>query len=459
MATAQTRARHGGYLFQRDGSSNWYVKLRTPQADGKTKRVEISLGTPDKLAAETLAGPYVTAHKAALLAARPRLVASWHHAYEPGRLHTAPDGGQILATDSELHHIGHNGAVVRTEPNGFATNRLENMPLGAVIVGEGTPTATLAELRRTYKGAVVINLDAMERPTVATKTGDDAILETYIKHAGVVGDKEREARDMWALFKSLTKGKALKDCDRDDGRLLIERFDAQGLKSATMKKKIGWLSAAVNLAIKEGRLKFNPFAGIVPNRDDAARRKPFSDADMVTFRAKIDALDDAGQPLLDDGDRLLFRLLATTGMREAEAYQINGEQIEEGTRFVIVGTKTDASLRRVPLPADLLHLPTIIGPLFAADTANRFTEATIKRLANRASKRLMKFVRNDCGIVDPDKVVHSCRHRAQDRLRRAACPKPIRQELLGHDEATVGESYGEGHPVPMLKEWIDKIGF
>jgi integrase len=456
MATASAqRARHGSYIFQRPGSVNWYVQLRTPQADGKTKRKEVSLGTPDKLTAEILAAPLVTAHKEALAAARPRLVASWHHAYEPGREHAAPDGvGKIVATERELFHIGHNGAITRTEPNGYAANRLENWPMGAIIAGDATPPAKLTELRRQGWGPV-INLDRLERPSCPTKSGDDAILETYLKHADVTGDKEREARDMWALFKSLTDGKALKDCDRDDGRLLIKRFDAQGLKSATMRKKIGWLSAAVNLAIKEGKLKFNPFAGIVPNRDDAARRKPLSDADITTCKANLDKLSEA--------DRLLFRLLATTGMREAEAYQINGEQSEEGARFVIVGTKTDASLRRVPLPADFLaHFPGVItGALFAADTANRFAEATIKRLANRASKRLMSFLRDEdgCNIADPDKVVHSLRHRAQDRLRRAACPKPIRQELLGHDEATVGESYGEGHPVPMLKEWIDHIGF
>jgi integrase len=447
MATAQARARHGSYIFQRPGSVNWYVQLRSPGA----KRKEVSLGTPDKLTAEILAAPMVAEHKAAIMAARPRLVASWHHAYEPGQMHAAPDGvGQILATDRELHYIGHNGNVIRTEPNGNAANRLENLPMGAVIVGDNTPAAMLAKVRRL---GPVINLDRLERPAVPTKGGDDAILDTYIKHANVTGDKEREARDMWALFKSLTNGKPIKDCDRDDGRLLVERFDAQGLKSATMRKKIGWLAAAVNLAIKEGRLKFNPFSGIVPNRDDAERRKPLSDADIATCKDKLDKLSEA--------DRLLLRVLATTGMREGEAYQINGEQIEEGARFVIVGTKTDASLRRVPLPADLLpHLPaTIIGPLFAADVADRFAEATVKRLANRASKRLMSFLRDDCSIADPNKVVHSLRHRAQDRLRRAACPKPIRQELLGHDEATVGESYGEGHPVPMLKEWIDRIGF
>jgi hypothetical protein len=28
----------------------------------------------------------------------------------------------------------------------------------------------------------------------------------------------------------------------------------------------------------------------------------------------------------------------------------------------------------------------------------------------------------------------------------------------GHEETTVAAGYGEGFPVPLLKQWIDKIG-
>jgi len=71
---------------------------------------------------------------------------------------------------------------------------------------------------------------------------------------------------------------------------------------------------------------------------------------------------------------------------------------------------------------------------------------------------LNRFLR-ECGITDRRKVVHSLRHRAQDRLRSFGCPQDLRQEILGHEETTVGESYGKGAPVPLLKQWIDKIGF
>ena len=69
---------------------------------------------------------------------------------------------------------------------------------------------------------------------------------------------------------------------------------------------------------------------------------------------------------LDKADQLLVRLLASTGMRISEAFEIDGEEKERGVRYVIVGKKTEQSLRRVPLPAAVLpYLPkSIKGPLF-----------------------------------------------------------------------------------------------
>ena len=75
-----------------------------------------------------------------------------------------------------------------------------------------------------------------------------------------------------------------------------------------------------------------------------------------------------------------------------------------------------------------------------------------------ASKRLNRFLRA-VGIGDRRKLVHSLRHRAQDRLRAAGCTEDLRWAILGHEKETVAEGYGEGFPVPLLRRWIDKIGF
>jgi integrase len=396
------------YLFLRKGSRNWQLKLQSP-------RIEKSLGTPDRAQAEILALPYIQEHKVRLLEAKPGVQVTWRHRFAPGQEHVTPDGERIVADGRELIFLNHNGAIVRKEPNGeFAV--------------------TIPPLRE--QKAIVRR--EVQRKRTATNA-DDALIETYLKHKNVTGYYEREARAVWTLYKELTNGKPLKDASRDDGRKLVGYYEKQDLKSATIQKKIGWLTAAVNLAIDEAKLKFNPFSSIVPERDDKQRRLPLSETDIRNVKRNLDQLD--------EDDQRLFRLLAATGMRLSEAFEIDDEMKERGCRYIIVGRKTSQSLRRVPLPATLLpFLPRKIeGRLFPGGP-------------KAASKRLNRFL-NKVGIADPRKVVHSLRHRAQDRLRAAGCPEDCRWAILGHEEETVAEGYGEGFPVPLLRRWIDKIGF
>lgn len=405
------RQRKGGYLFQRSGSAHWWIKLQAPS------NIKRSLGTPDRLEAEILAMPLIAQHKARLLAnAAPPAGIAWQHDYEPGRQHTGPDGGTIIATERELLYLDQDGRIRIRGPNGGLLAFAVPAPDVGGPVGHS------------------------RRPALAVRSADDAILETYLKHAGLNPRIEKEARDTWALYKTLTNNKPLRDADREDGRKLVAFFEGRGLKSATIRKKIGWLTAAVKLEMdnKEPRLKFNPFSRVVPRRDDKDDRLPLDSADMKAIRDGLGGLAKS--------DQVLLRLLASTGLRLGEAFQINSEATERGCRYVVIGTKTAQSRRRVPLPgAALPFLPkSIREPLF-------------KGGAPAASKRLNRFLR-DVGIDDRRKVVHSFRHRAKDRLRAAGCPMDVQYELLGHEDTTVAAGYGKGSPVPTLRKWIDKIG-
>jgi integrase len=331
-------------------------------------------------------------------------------------LHDAPDGnGKIFATERELHYLDADGRVRIKGPNGG-------------LAGGGLRFAVPA---------------TGDRPSLATKDEDDALLETYIAHKGLKPSRAKEARDLFHLFKT-TVGKPLAKCDRSDGRKVVATLG--DVKSATLRRKMVPLVAMANFGISEGRLTFNPFAGCVADRDDSERRLPFDDADMALIRANL--------LKLGVQDQLLVRTLATTGMRLSEAFEIDREQTEGGCRFVIVGTKTDQSLRRVPLPTALMkHLPKPVkGKLFAG-------------LPNAASTRLGKWLRDECGITDTAKVAaHSYRHRAKDRLRMkhprvGRCPEDVAEEIFGRDKKTIAAGYGKGSPVPDLKEWIDRIGF
>ncbi len=406
------RKRERDYLFQRVGSRNWHIRL---QGD---PRIERSLGTSDRRQAEIIALPMIAQHRAKVLARQPRFVSGWWHEYKPGRKQVAPDGGEIIATDKELIYLDATGAVIRTEPNGGAQY---TFPVPARLK---EPSFELFDRERA--GAA------------PTKNGDDQLFETYFQHANVGPKYAPEARAVWELYKALV-GKPLKDATRDDGRRLVAHFEQQGNKSATIQKKLSWLVAACNFAIREGRLKFNPFSSVVPRRDDALRRRPLDADDIANIKSNLHRLSAS--------DQLLVRVLATTGCRLSEAFEIKSEFVEGGVRYVEVGHKTPQSLRRVPLPADVLPFlpPRINGPLFQG-------------VAGRASRTLGKFLR-DIGIKDPRKVIHSFRHRAADRLRVAKCPKDIRYQLLGHEIKTIADDYGEGYPVSELREWIDRIGF
>ena len=143
---------------------------------------------------------------------------------------------------------------------------------------------------------------------------------------------------MWALYKQLTDAKPLKDATRDDGRKVVQYFESQGLRSATIQKKSHGLMQRSIWPSKESKLTFNPFSSVVPKRDDKQKRLPLSEADIKNVKREL------GQ--LDESDRLLFRLLAATGMRLSEAFEIDNEMMERGCRYVIIGKKTPQSHRR-----------------------------------------------------------------------------------------------------------------
>jgi len=411
------------YLFKKPGSRFWRLRL---QAGGRS--IERSLRTTDRLEAEALALPIIAQHKQRLIENRPRLATGIRYKVAPGD-HTAPDGGRIIATPRTVIYFDANGGFVREE-----SNTIEDPAL--VFPQTLKPVELLAytpdKINRT--------MAALGRPAILPKDADDVMFEAYIKHAELDGYPAKEARASWHTFKTVC-GKPLKDCTRDDGRKVAEHYKSQGLKTSSVCKKLMWLSSAVNFGIKEGKpynITFNPFTGVAPKKgEDSVRRLPLSDEDMALCFANLDKLSKA--------DQLLFRLLASTGTRLAEGFNIAEEHVEKGIRFVIVGTKTEQSERRVPLPASVLpYLPKkITGRLFSGDV-------------NSASRRLNPWLRK-IGITDPAKVIHSLRHRAQDQLRAAGCPQDIREALLGHERKTIAAGYGAGFPVTVLREWIDKV--
>lgn len=431
------------YLFKRKGSANWYVRLQPPGQ----KLIERSLGTTDQRAAEIAAADLIRDHKAFMFQRRQSRVASivhgpWAPEY-PAGLHTLPDGRTLIATERDLTF-----ADGTRRPNGGPA---------IYLTGEQLPAAQeFQAFDAAYAGVIGEGPIRDGRPKLVAVSSDDTVLETYIKHNGIDGLREKQARDTWHIFRTVVR-KPLRSCTRDDGRAIVEYMKAQAdepPKSATLRRRMVPLVAAVNLAISEGKLTFNPFSACVPIVDDEAERDAFDESDMKLARENLHQLSAS--------DQLLVRLVATTGMRRSEAFAIDREEIEDGIRFVTIGHKTGASVRRVPFPADLL-------PFLPA----KITGQLIVGSPGAASGRLAAWMSN-IGIAgvgrddeDTNKApMHSFRHRAAQRLRAAVPDEALREAIGGwaggsrkKQSRKYGNKHGRGFPLAMLKSAIDAIGF
>jgi integrase len=414
------------YIFRRGGTL--YLKLQPP---GQPV-FERSLGTSDVMAAKLAAADLVKKHEQLMYARRlarlPRIESHWVPTYPPG-MH---DG--FFATERELRDLT-TGKVIGV--NGGPAEILTPAP------ADGVPSFEAYDA-------------AKARAKPVSKNADDELLETYIRHSGISGLREKQARDAWHVFKTVVN-KPLAKCTRDDGRAIIAHLEQEGggkTKRSTLRRKMVPLVALCNLAIDEGRLSFNPFSGVVGGQgEESDKRKRFTEDDMKLIRDNLHKLG--------KDDQLLVRILATTGVRRGEAFEIDGEQTEDGIRFCVVGRgtktqKTPQSLRRIPFPTELLpFLP------------KKISGQLIPGRLDSASKRLREWL-TDIGITDPDKApMHSFRHRAKRRLINADVPGELIDAVGGWADGkkkNSGDDYGKDEDnavfsIAKVKEAIDKIGF
>jgi integrase len=249
---------------------------------------------------------------------------------------------------------------------------------------------------------------------------DETILATWVRVNRVKPYEEGKARRAYSTFRHLT-GKAFATATREDGRALAEHL-LLTMAWQSVDNCVGYLRAACNIAMDDKALSANPFSRVMPEKQKgyAVKRLGLDVDDMATLRAHLHEL---GRE-----DQLLWVLLAQTGMRLSEPFQAREEHRESGICYIEIGTKTESSERKVPLPdAALPYLPAKIkGPIFSDTPKN-------------AGRRLMRWMRSH-GITSLDekgrerKVVHSLRHRAKTRLRELqmeGCPSDVKDALMG----------------------------
>ncbi|KQU49919.1 hypothetical protein ASG72_18045 [Bosea sp. Leaf344] len=419
-------------IYQRNGI--WTVKLQYTDdwlIEQYGRKREISLRTRNKAEAQMLAIPYVVEHRRRLLAAEQRrkrkaTLVNSGFLYPIGRT-VLPDGRTVMA-DEHIAWIKDLDGSMREVRNGVSlvSSYEPDADAGPPLPGIGSP-----DMAHFVAAA----------PKPAKKIDpDQVIFDDWVKERKPEKYIFNEAIKAFALFKTVNDNMFFQDAYRPDAMKLVAALQGQGVKNATINKHLSHMKSMCGIAVLNGKLKHNPFARVALDpKEDALVRDPFSEEQMSLVRANLHHFDPEVAKL--------WTLLATTGMRLSEPWDIQREHLERGIRKVRVGTKTESSDRWIPLPQDFLerYPEKIDGPLFT-------------KSSRTMGKDLLKAFRA-LGLKDKKLVNHSLRHRAKDRLRAEECPEDIQEWICGHEEITAADGYGKGPPMTVLKPWIDLIGY
>jgi len=141
----------------------------------------------------------------------------------------------------------------------------------------------------------------------------------------------------------------------------------------------------------------------------------------------------------------------------------HAQQNEDGTPQARRRLKTLQSQRDVPLHWIVLEggfldfvavqqarrAPWLFDDLKPAKYGNRYTY--LSRTINDELRRL--------GITDTDKAFYSTRHSMKREGRRRRIPDRNLDQAAGHAPATSGQRYGQGVPIDVLKEDMDRLEF
>lgn len=244
---------------------------------------------------------------------------------------------------------------------------------------------------------------------------------------------------------SIEKGRTLASLTREDARNVRDYLLRDlNMNPATVRRYLNDVRAVIGLGITELGVRdmVNPFLNLPIRLDIAAvaERSPIPDTLLPTIRARIEA--HAGADLWQ-----IWRIVENTGCRLGEVTGLLTSDLRlTGSlpHFSLVPhphrrLKTAGSVRLVPLVGEALDAAQeALGA--AGDSAFLFPRYGRVRGSDAASAILMKHVREVTD--DPKVVVHSLRHRMEDKMTLAGVHEFDRNLVLGHLRGSMSERYG-----------------
>ncbi|WP_435137675.1 DUF6538 domain-containing protein [Pseudopelagicola sp. nBUS_19] len=251
--------------------------------------------------------------------------------------------------------------------------------------------------------------------------------------------------------------KDLKDYVRSDATKFRDYLFSKGLNGASVARVFGTVRAVINLALSEfGLAIVNPFSNVYFDHSVGVKKRlAVKSDDIMKVQAECYKADDE--------KRWLIALIADTGLRLAEGAGLLRSDFIEQDGILCVNIrphpwrslKTASSARLIPLVGSAKWAAERI---LAQPDSSQFAFPNYndgqRTNANSASAALNKWLKTKIG---QGYTIHSLRHSMRDRLRGVECPSDVIDQIGGWLTHGVGSSYGDGHPIKILNNYITQM--
>ncbi len=230
----------------------------------------------------------------------------------------------------------------------------------------------------------------------------------------------------------------------------VSQLSLGGLGPSGIRQSVFVMSAALDHAVRSGRIRSNPARGL------GLPRPKRRDYVFLTHGQVLTLADEAGRW------RLLILVLAYTGLRWGEATALRVCDIDFDRRRVdvrrafsdvggrvVLGTPKSHQSRTVPLPRFVaVELAGAVDGKRPDDLVFTMPGGSVMRLSNW---RRATFVpaRTRAGLSDRFRI-HDLRHTAASLMIQAGYPPKMLQEIMGHASITTTlDLYGHLYPGEM----------
>ena len=241
-----------------------------------------------------------------------------------------------------------------------------------------------------------------------------------------------------------------------DAALLRDSLFKQGLSNGSVYRVFSGIKAIVNFVILEDGLECsNSFAKVyIPTDHNLKKRHSISTENMIKIKQQC--------LLIDDDIRWLIALIFDTGLRLSEAAGLLIDDLKLDAETPHIDLRFHPH-RRLKTASSERKIPLIDTSLWAAKRLKQHCNGSYcfprytneKRCnANSASAAINKWIKT---LAHKNDVIHGLRHSFRDRLRAIEAPTDMIDQLGGWSLKSVGQGYGDGYSLKLLKTYLERI--